>query len=470
MTKFVTKPKILVVGDSSAIHTGFANVVRHICMEIYKTGNYDLKTVGWFHMQTDEIVPYEIIPTFRDAGNPMFVERDKYSAETFPKVVDEYKPDLVIAVGDSWMVEPIAKARNRNKFKLILYVPIDGMPIPKKWIGTFEEADVLVAYGEFGKNVIHQRKADLDIAVINHGVDLDVFRPLDEDTKTIVKKQFGGDDLFIIGCVARNQPRKNLERLFKTARLFLNEYSLCLDCGELTLTKVPECPSCRSQNIEAGEAKDDVRFYFHMALKDCGWDILELIERFELQGKIAYPKGLQIGRGVEAARLAEIMNAFDIFTLPTGGEGWGLPILEAMACGLPCLVTGYSALVDFARGATELIEVSEFISEPLTNIERAYVDLHDYAMKLDRMYYDDTEKFLRKWGRYLREHGVEADPTILTGKRFRDHLGKLARERALNYDWNKITKEWIGLINQVLDYTPGSIKERVSGTYATEEL
>lgn len=470
MTKYITKPKVLVVGDSSAIHTGFANVVRHICMEIYKSGNYDLKTIGWFHMQTDEIVPYEIIPTFRDASNPMFVERDKYSAETFPKVVEEYKPDLVLAVGDSWMVEPIARARNRNKFKLVLYVPIDGMPIPKKWIKIFEEADAFVAYGEFGKNVIHQRKADLDINVINHGVDLDVFKPLEDDIISIVKDQFGGQDLFIVGCVARNQPRKNLERLFKTSRLFLNPYTMCNECGTVVLSKAPVCPDCGSKNLDFGDSKEDVRFYFHMALKDCGWDVLELIERFNLQGKVAYPKGLQIGRGVEAARLNEIMNAFDVFTLPTSGEGWGLPILEAMSCGLPCLVTGYSALMDFAKGATELIEVSEFISEPLTNIERAYVDLYDYAMKLDRMYYDDTEVFLRKWGKYLEEHGVQNDPTILTGKKFRDHLGKLARERAEHYDWNNITKEWINLINHVLDYTPGSVKERVSGSYETEEL
>ncbi|MDF1792491.1 MAG: glycosyltransferase family 4 protein [Thalassobaculaceae bacterium] len=42
------------------------------------------------------------------------------------------------------------------------------------------------------------------------------------------------------------------------------------------------------------------------------------------------------------ATFAGIYTACDAFVAPTRAEGWGLPMTEAMACGLPTIVTGYS--------------------------------------------------------------------------------------------------------------------------------
>lgn len=45
--------------------------------------------------------------------------------------------------------------------------------------------------------------------------------------------------------------------------------------------------------------------------------------------------------------LAEAYREADAFVLPTRGEAWGLPLLEAMASGLPCIATNYSGLTEF---------------------------------------------------------------------------------------------------------------------------
>ena len=40
-------------------------------------------------------------------------------------------------------------------------------------------------------------------------------------------------------------------------------------------------------------------------------------------------------------------RASDAYVIPTRGEGWGMPITEAMAMGIPAIVTGWSGTADF---------------------------------------------------------------------------------------------------------------------------
>ena len=46
-------------------------------------------------------------------------------------------------------------------------------------------------------------------------------------------------------------------------------------------------------------------------------------------------------------RMVSLARSDDCFVMPTRGEGWGLPIIEAMACGLPVIATNWSAQTDF---------------------------------------------------------------------------------------------------------------------------
>jgi len=63
-------------------------------------------------------------------------------------------------------------------------------------------------------------------------------------------------------------------------------------------------------------------------------------------------------RVLPSSALPQLYAACDAFVLPTRGEGWGFPLLEAMACGKPVIATRWSGPLDFLHeGNAYLIDI-----------------------------------------------------------------------------------------------------------------
>jgi glycosyltransferase involved in cell wall biosynthesis len=71
--------------------------------------------------------------------------------------------------------------------------------------------------------------------------------------------------------------------------------------------------------------------------------------------RVRVPPGVEITGWVDRDRLRALYQRARIFVYPSRYEGFGIPPLEAMACGAPVIATRTGAIPDYAEGAAFLI-------------------------------------------------------------------------------------------------------------------
>lgn len=459
------------MSDHSALHTGFATVSRNILRHLHSTGKYELAELGWFAPRRDTCLQ-ENMPQWKvyttDSSSFVNADLDRYGKKSLPNVLSDFRPDILFTIGDEWMTNHATDHKNKFGYLTASYFPIDSLPVFASWCETFKKPDATVMYGQWGIEVVRQRDPDFNPAgYIYHGIDTSVFHPVSKEERDAMRKKMGLDeDSFLVGNCNRNQPRKNIPALVKAFAMFQKEHRMCpvthkpwfsrkedLYMNEFFYVisdmpffqKMIEDPTISPFTGEKGiliKEKPKAKLYLHMCMDDVGWDLREYIGRFKLAHNVILNPGLQVGHGVSDKELNLIYNSMDVSCSPTIGEGFGLSILESMACAVPILVTNYSAHTEWCKPGGLLIKVKTFFTEPKSNHERALCDEVDMVWKFDRFYYG-AEMFNHLYGTELGEDQC--------GKKARELCGKNGLAVAQKMDWKKdICPQWEMLFDSML--------------------
>ena len=346
--------KIMPVSDSPWAPTGFGTNTRNIA-SIFAADGHQVGYAGcqnkehvkdwetpWPLGQEEEKVSMELLPM-------MYPGQEKFGEKSFPQWLQLFQPDLIFTHLDIQMFSYMTEAKTptgvnlpflgedggrlnfqdfqklckqgwreskKERFKIGSIIPIDGQPSIPQWQETLQHVDYPVSMSQYGKTVMQEDFQDWKplnpITYIPHGVDCDFFKPQD------VPKP--NPDTFIVGCVARNQHRKNIPRLMRSFKIFVERNNL---------------------------SPEDAKLMLHMDWTDhMGWNIEYMAgpHVYDIAEYLMPPTmgALEQGQHPDDAGMVNIFNLMDVHALPTGGEGFGIPTVEAMACGIPNIICNYT--------------------------------------------------------------------------------------------------------------------------------
>ena len=357
------KKRILFCSEATFLNTGYATYTREILNYLQSTGKYELAEMAAYGERNDPRaagIPwkyYGVVPNQINEPKASEQELQAYNATPsaqfgewiFEHVCLDFMPDVVCDIRDFWMLDFAERSPFRPYFKWAVMPTVDARPQARQWVATYASADACFTYSDWAGGILKDQSGDK----INYLGSAPpsahpAYKPAEDRRK---HKQFMGldPDAKIIGTVMRNQRRKLYPDLFEAFKKFLD----------------------KAEN-------KNYYLYCHTSYPDLGWDIPELLNEHGIGSKVLFTyicpetkkpfvsvfKGAMaqspytgrfgatlsnVKNGLSYEELSNVVNCFDLFTQYANCEGFGLPQVEAAACGVPVCGTDYSAMESVLR-------------------------------------------------------------------------------------------------------------------------
>jgi len=240
---------------------------------------------------------------------------DAYGNDVMSAHAQNWRADALLTLTDTWIINTAGIAPG---LKWIPWYPIDHINLPDSIKRNLSTAYRRIAMSKFGQRLVQE--AGLHSYYVPHAVDTNVFKPMD---KYEARKLLGWPkDAYIMGMVAMNKgnpSRKSFVEILTAFRDFKKVHT-------------------------------DAIFYVHSGLSTNGEaqgiNLLQLFNSLGLQvGKdILFTDQYRLQLGIPDTTMATMYSALDVHVLVSKGEGFGIPIIEAQACGCPVIVGDWTAM------------------------------------------------------------------------------------------------------------------------------
>ena len=371
---------ITILSDSPFITTGYSDQAKKLTNYLIECGHevhwlangHIGKTIDYAKMEDGTEIKCKVYGRLNH----------QYFADMISDHLKKTNSDIFFIILDTFMLHGDPNNPNNGWFlkidhspaKAIFWYPSDGGGgMPKGCDLILKKCDLSIAYSKFAQKQVKDYY-NLDTEYIPLGTEPERFYRLPDEQRNAIRVKWNLADKFVVGVVARNQPRKFLDRTIKAFRFLAD--------------KVPNAVLLLHTDPNDQAAP---------------WKMSSLIKRYNLENRVLFT-GMNAMNSFDWNQMNEVYNAMDCFFLSTSGEGWGIPLVEAMSCKVPVVATNYTTIQEivvdnksgfgvklagveemnqFEKGTKEYdIESSNGTLTGSWEVERGFCDVQDAAEKM----------------------------------------------------------------------------------------
>ncbi len=320
--------RIAILSDSPFYPTGYSNQAKLLAKYLREKGHeihffangFSGATIKRAELEDGTIFDY----TIYGQG------KDQYFSDIMSGLLKKLNIEKFIILLDTFMLHGTYGNPHGGWFlqtdtspaETYFWFPSDGGGgLPKGCDLILKKINHPIAMAKYGQKQVKDYY-NMDTDYIPHGTEPDRFYKLPDDQREEARKKWKLEGKFVIGVVARNQGRKMLDRTIK---------------------------ACAIMNKIRDKIPNAVLF-LHLDANDPAQTFLinNLVQRYNLENRVVY-SGMSALKGFGWNEMNEIYNLFDVFLLTTSGEGFGIPIIEAMAVEVPVLATDYTTTPELVK-------------------------------------------------------------------------------------------------------------------------
>lgn len=406
-----TRIKVLGLSDPLTAPTGFGRVAREIFARLDRE-KYDLAYVSraWVGSKKFDLQTY--------SGNA----NDEVSASATAIAAQDFGMPLILwTLLDAWqtgwishnernaMSTPISRdwvTKHRKDISWVGYYPCDaeGLNGPPLWMEDFFRGpDALVHMSRFSE----RQFANIELPpqrTILHGTDTKLFHPKPAGMMRAVRPE-----KFVVICVMANRRRKYWPDVIQSFRHVLD--------------KVPNAHLYAVCGNPDGDLEDS-------------WSLKDVAMRANLPAD-----SVSFITVVTNEQLGLLYRMSDVALLLSGGEGFGLPQLEAHASGLPCVIGNYSASTELAVHPRELVAPRAYTWVGNNLLKRPVYDSVDVADRIVRLARDEA---------------------------LRAEIGELGAAQGLALAWENIMPEWDRIFTEQWEVLQHALSQTSTAPVAAE--